>query len=140
MDLNTEKEAQDQRLQDIYARWLDRMAKAGFVATLVALLVYLSGAAPAFVPLAELPSLWSLPVARYLELTGSPTGWAWVRLLDRGDYMSLVAIVSFASTSIMCYLRILPVLISDRERVYALIAAVQIGVLLLAGSGLLNRL
>lgn len=137
MELNTD-EAQDQRLQEIYARWLDCMAKAGFAATLVALLVYQSGAIPPFVPLAELPALWGLPVARYLELTGSPTGWAWVRLLDKSDFLSLVAIASFASTSILCYLRALPVLISHRERMYALIATAQIAVLLLAASGVLN--
>jgi hypothetical protein len=114
------------------------MAKAGFAATLIALLVYLSGAIPPFVPLAELPALWGLPVARYLEITGSPTSWAWVRLLDKSDFLSLVAIVSFASTSILCYLRALPVLISHRERMYALIATAQIAVLLLAASGLLN--
>jgi hypothetical protein len=131
-------ETRDQRLQDIYARWLDGVAKAGFAATLGALLVYLSGAMPPYVPLSDLPALWSLPVAKYLELTGAPTGWGWVRMLDKSDFLSLVAIASFASASMVCYLRALPVLMSHQDRVYAWIATAQIAVLLLAASGLLN--
>ena len=133
-------EAQNQRLQEIYARWLDVLAKAGFAATLGALLVYLSGALPPFVALTELPALWGVPVARYLELTGAPTGWAWLRLLDRSDFLGLAAVASFAAVSFVCYLRALPVLLSYRDRMYALIAAAQVAVLLLAASGVLNRL
>ena len=136
MDLKPDD--QDQRLQDIYARWLDRISKTAFGATLAALLVYLSGAIQPFIPLSELPALWGLPVARYLEVTGSPTGWSWVHLLDKSDYLSLVTVTSFASVSIVCYLRALPVLVSHRDRMYALIAAAQVAVLLLAASGLLN--
>ncbi len=132
-------EAQDQRVQDAYARWLDGIAKAGFAATLAALLAYLSGALPPFVVLADLPALWRLPVAQYLAVTGSPTGWAWLRLLDKGDYLSLLAVASFATASLLCCLRILPVLLSHRDRTYALIAAAQATVLLLAASGILNR-
>jgi hypothetical protein len=132
-------EAQDRRVQDTYARWLDGVAKAGFAATLAALLVYLSGALPPFVALADLPALWRLPVAQYLEATGAPTGWAWLRLLGKGDYLSLLAVASFAAASLLCCLRILPVLLSHRDRTYAFIAAAQAAVLLLAASGILNR-
>jgi hypothetical protein len=138
MDLKPDD--QDQRLQDIYARWLDRISKACFAATLAALLVYLSGAVEPFIPLAELPALWGLPVARYLEVTGSPTGWSWIHQLGKSDYLSLVTVASFASVSLVCYLRTLPVLISHRDRAYALIAAAQVAVLLLAASGLLNSI
>jgi len=133
-------EAQDQQLQDIYARWLDAIGKAGFTATLAALLVYLSGAMPPFVPLAELPALWGLPVGRYLAQTGAPTGWAWLGLLERGDFLSLVAIASFAAASALCYLRALPAFIAHRDRTYASIAAAQVALLLVAASGVLNRL
>ena len=132
-------EARDRRLQEIYARWLDVLAKAGFAATLAALLVYLSGTLPPFVPLAEMPALWGMPVARYLELTSAPTGWAWLRMLDKSDFLGLAAVASFASVSFLCYLRILPALLSHRDRMYACIAAAQIAVLLVAASGVLNR-
>jgi hypothetical protein len=135
-----QRDAQDQRLQEIYARWLDIAAKACFVASLAALLVYVSGALAPFVPLAELPRLWGQPVARYLELTGAPSGWGWLGLIDRGDYLNLVGIAAFASVSILCYLRALPVLIAHRDWLYVLIAAAQIVVLLAAASGLLHSI
>jgi uncharacterized membrane protein YfcA len=139
MDLKRRDE-QDQRLQEIYARWLDIAAKACFAASLIALLLYVSGAMTPFVPLAELPALWSLPVARYLESTGAPSGWGWIRLLGSGDYLNLLGIASFASVSIVCYLRALPVLLSHRDWLYVVIAAAQIVVLLAAASGLLNSI
>ena len=103
--------------------------------SLAALLVYVSGAMVPFVPLAELPALWSLPVGRYLELTNAPTGWNWLRLVGHGDYLNLVGIVLFASVTIACYARILLVLLRQGERLYALIAAVEIAVLLVAAAG-----
>jgi hypothetical protein len=134
------RDEQDQRLQEIYARWLDIAAKVCFAASLAALLAYLSGAIAPFVPLAELPALWGLPVTRYLELTGGPTGWGWIRLLGSGDYLNLLGVASFASVSIVCYLRALPVLLSHRDWLYVVIAAAQIVVLLAAASGLLNSI
>ena len=128
--------AQDAHVQELYARWLDVGARTGFALSLAALLLYLSGAMAPFVPLADLPSLWSLPVGRYLELTGAPTGWQWLRLLGHGDYLNLAAIVLFASVTIGCYARILVELLRHGERLYALIAALEIAVLLVAAAGL----
>jgi hypothetical protein len=127
--------AQDAQVQALYARWLDIGARTGFAVSLVALLVYVSGAMAPFVPLTELPALWNLPVGRYLELTGAPTGWNWLRLVGHGDYLNLVGIVLFASVTIGCYARILLVLLRQGERLYALIAAVEIAVLLVAAAG-----
>jgi len=137
MDLKTQDE-QDARVQEIYARWLDIGAKAGFAVSLAGMLVYASGAVAPFVPMAELAARWSLPVGRFLALTGAPTGWGWIHLLGYGDYLNLVGIALFASMTTICYLRVLPVLLAHRDRLYALIAAAQIAVLLAAASGLLN--
>ena len=139
MDLKRRDE-QDQRLQEIYARWLDVAAKACFAMSLAALLLYVSGALAPFVPLARLPALWNLPVSRYIELTGAPSGWGWLALLGYGDYLNLVGIAIFASLSLACYARILPALVAAGDRTYALIALAQILVLLLAASGLLNSI
>lgn len=127
--------ARDARVQDLYAHWLDIGARTGFAVSLAALLLYLSGAMAPFVPLAELPALWGLPVGRYLELTGAPTGWHWLRLLGHGDYLNLAGIVLFASVTIACYARILFELLRHGERLYVLIAAAEIAVLLVAAVG-----
>jgi hypothetical protein len=131
-------EEQDARVQEIYARWLDIGTKAGFAVSMIGMLVYLSGIVAPFIPMTELTARWRLPVGRFLALTGAPTGWGWVHLLGYGDYLNFAGIALFASLTTVCYLRILPVLLAHRDRLYALIAAAQILVLLAAASGLLN--
>jgi hypothetical protein len=131
-------EEQDARVQEIYARWLDIGTKAGFAVSMIGMLVYLSGIVAPFIPMAELTARWRLPVGRFLALTGAPTGWGWIHLLGYGDYLNFAGIALFASLTIICYLRVLPVLLAHRDRLYALIAAAQILVLLAAASGLLN--
>jgi hypothetical protein len=137
MELNP-RDRQDTQVQETYARWLDFGARTGFAVSLVTLLVYLSGALVPFVAMERLAALWRLPVGRYLELTGGPAGWGWTRLLGYGDYLNLAGVALFATVSIVCYLRALPALLAHGDRLYALIAAAQIAVLLLAASGLLN--
>lgn len=82
--------------------------------------------------------LWRLPLAQYLERTAVPTGWSWVGLVDRGDYLNLVAIAFFAAITLICYLRVLPALLQPGMRLQAALAAIQILVLVLlaAMSGL----
>ncbi len=137
MELKPHNE-QDDRVQAIYARWLDIGTKAGFAVSLIGMLVYLSGAVAPFVSMADLAARWGLPVGRFLQLSGVPTGWGWFRLLGYGDYLNFAGIALIASITTLCYLRVLPILIAHRDWLYALIAAAQIAVLLAAASGLLN--
>ena len=126
----------DAQVQALYARWLDAATRVGFAVSLLSFLVYLSGALPPYVPLESLPQLWRLPVARYLAATGAPTGWGWLALLGRGDYLNFAGIALFALVTTLCYLRILPALLARRDRWFALIAALEIAVLLAAATGL----
>jgi hypothetical protein len=132
------KREHDARIQALYARWMNAGAKIGFAVALVSMLLYATGAIAPFVPLEKLTALWGLPVGRFLELTGAPTGWGWLAMLGYGDYLNLLGIAMFASLSLVCYLRILPALLAGGDRLYALIALAQILVLLVAASGLLN--
>jgi len=123
-------------IQRLYARWLDAATKTGFAALLCAFLLYVSGALPPYGPLERLPELWGLPVGRYLERTGAPTGWRWVALMDHGDYLSLAAVALFGLITPVCYLRIVTPLLRHGERLQAALAVAQIAVLAAAISGL----
>ncbi len=125
-------------IQGIYARWLDAATRIGFVVSLVAFLLYVSGALEPQVPLQRLAELSRLPVARFLEATGEPTGWHWLTLIARADYLNLAAVTLFAFVTLVCYLRILAPLLRAGERLQAAIAAAQVIVLLLAASGWLT--
>jgi hypothetical protein len=121
--------------QQLYARWLDWGARAGFGALLAGFLAYALGWIEPHVPLERLPQLWALPVDRYLAASGSPAGWGWLRLAARGDYLILLAVAWLALTTIACCLRIAPPRWRRGERLLALIALAQALVLIAAAAG-----
>jgi hypothetical protein len=131
MDVN------DRRLHELYAVWLDRATKAGFAISLVAFLLYIGGALPAYVPVQELTRYWTLPVDRFIEATGAPSGWAWLSELRYGDGLNLAAVALLGLVTPLCYARLLPALIAQRDWLQTAIALLQLVVLLAATSGLL---
>ena len=94
--------------------------------------LYVFGVIQPYVPLESLPSLWRLPLTQYLERSGAPVGWAWLPLVGRADYLNLAAVTSFALMTLVCYLRVIPLL----PRLQAAFALAQVLVLLAAISGL----
>ena len=117
---------------DTYALWLDRMVRVAFVLTAAVFALYVLRVLPAYVPLDALPALWRLPLAQYLERSGAPVGWAWLPLVGRADYLNLAAVALFALMTLVCYLRVIPLL----PRLQAAFALAQVLVLLAAISGL----
>jgi len=122
--------------QRLYARWLDWGTRIALAALVAAFVAYVFGLSPAALPLAELPRFWSLPLERYLALSGAPSGWGWLRMLDRGEYQNLAAVALLGLVTVACYLRLLPALLARGERLQAALAAAQVLVLLAAASGL----
>ena len=124
-------------IQELYARWLDVSTRLAFAASLLAFLVYASGLLSAFVPLQTLSTLWGLPVDRYLEKTGAPSGWGWLHLVGFSDYLSLACMALVGMVTVLCYLAILPPLLRLGERLQAALVGAQVLVLLVAASGFL---
>ena len=118
--------------KEIYARWLERGAKLAFAFALVALALYASGVLPPLVPLEDLPRLWTLPAAELARQTQAPGGWAWLPLVRYGDYLNLLGIALFALLALVCTARVIPAFLRRGERGQALLAALQVLVLLAA--------
>lgn len=133
MDLNRN----ERELRELYARWLDRATMAGFAISLAAFLVYVGGLVPAFMPPADLPRYWGLPVAKFLEATGAPQQWGWLHLLGYSDVLNLAAVALLALVTPLCYARLLPLLAAQREWLQLALACAQVLVLVIAASGLL---
>ena len=131
MDVN------DRQLRELYARWLDIATKAGFAISLAAFLLYVGGVLPAYLPIEELPRYWTLPVHRFIEVTGAPSGWAWLGELGYGDGLNLAAVALLGLVTPLCYARLLPALIAERDWLQAALALAQLAVLLGAASGVL---
>lgn len=121
-----------------YAQVLSSGTRLGLLLLLASFALYVAGVLPPQVPLERLPELWHLPVGRYLELTGAPTGWAWITLLHHGDVLGLAGITLLAGWSGACLLALMPIYRARGETFYLGLCAAQVAVLLLAASGWLG--
>lgn len=124
------------REQAIYARWLGFGVYLGFGALVASFVVYMTRLLPPGIPPQDLPRYWGLPVAEYVKATGAPTGWSWVWRLGESDLLNFVGFAILASTTLLCYLRMLPIFVVARQRVLAAICLAEIAVLAAAASGL----
>ena len=125
----------DAEVQEAYARWLDAGTRLGFAASLVAFVLYVSGAMPSYLPLEALPRYWGLPVSEFLRQTGAPSGWGWLLRLGEADYLNLACMALLGLVTALCYARIVPILLRLGERLQAALAIAQIVVLAGAVSG-----
>lgn len=118
-----------------YARLLDWGTRVGLVVLVLSFAVYVSGLAEPHVPVQRLAEVWLHPVAKYLELTGSPTGWGWLALVHRGDVAGLVGIVILAGCSLLCLAALIPLYLRRGDRTFAFLCVAEIAVVVLAASG-----
>lgn len=123
--------------QLVYAGWLDIGMKIGFVVLLISFFIYLTGIATPHVPVTELPLYWSMPVNEYLQAANVHTGWSWLTLVGKGDFLNFIGIAFLSAVTIGCFLRITPILFRSGDRVYGAIAVLEVLVLALAASGIL---
>ena len=124
------------REQLVFAAILRAGAGLGMLALIAGFLCYVGGLVPPLVPIAELPRYWGLSAPRYLAATGLPRGWGWTGQVWHGDILNFVGIAMLASLTVVCYLAILPAFLRKRDTVFAAIVVLELGVLLLAASGL----
>jgi len=131
--------------QLLYASILEVGVYLGLVILLVTFALYASGAVAPSVPLQELPAYWQLSVHEYLEAINAEhlhhdhliTGWAWISMVGKGDYLNFVGIALLAGVTVVCFLGIIPTLLRKHDRIYAAMAAIEVLVLTMAASGAL---
>jgi hypothetical protein len=121
-----------------YARLLGHGVRVGFASTTATFALYVGGVLAPRVPVADLPRYWSLPVKQYLAATGLHAGWGWVNLLGHGDFANFIPIAFLAALTIPCYLAIARIFFARRDLVYGALAVLEVIVLVLAASGVLN--
>lgn len=121
-----------------YARVLDLGMRVGLGMLVCSFFAYMAGWLPAHVPLEQMPRLWMLAAPDYLRATGMPQGWGWLEIFWSGDVLPLAGIAVLSGISALCFAFVLPLYYAHRDWVYCAIAAVEIAVLALAASGILN--
>lgn len=121
-----------------YAKLLDLGMKVGLLALVVTFAIYLSGILTPHVPVDDLPKYWGMSVHKYLEATNIQPGWAWLGMLDKGDFLNFTGIAFLAGVTMLCYIRIIPILFRNKDNVYGILAILEVLVLALAASGILK--
>jgi hypothetical protein len=79
-----------------------------------------------------------MSVANFSKELGTPTGWAWLHSIGKGDYLNFVGIAILAAVSILCYAAIVPGLMRKKDTVLVVIVILEILVLSFAASGILK--
>lgn len=124
--------------QIAYAKILDVGMKIGLITSIILFCIYISGVLAPYIPVKDLPKYWGMSVHEYLEATGIQSGWSWVRLLQKGDFLNFIGIVFLAGLTIACYIRIIPIFKRKKDKVYMVLAVLEVLVLALAASGILR--
>ena len=135
MELNDDELGAD---QIAYARVLAVITNTGLAGLVVLFAIYVFGLVDPHVAHHSLPELWKLPARQFLEATGMSPGWGWTALLHRADILTLVGIAALAFASVPCLVVIMPVYWWTRRTALFVICAFEIGVIVLAASGLVT--
>ncbi len=121
-----------------YAKILDFGMKAGLLMLLVSFVVYLSGILSPHVPVNDLPKYWGMPVKKYLAATHIHTGWSWLLMVGKGDFLNFIGIAFLAGVTVLCNFRIIPIFFRKKDFVYGIFAITEVFILALAASGILK--
>ena len=131
--------------QLLYADILSKGMLVGLVLLFVTFGLYVFGILPPVIPLNEISGLWNQPVHDYLEAINHnylhwdhpPTGWSWVKLMGKGDFINFIPVAILSGITIICYAAIVPGLFRRGDKAYAIMAIAEALILALAASGLL---
>ena len=118
---------------------LDWGTRLGLIALVLSFTGYMLGILTPHVPLNQLPSVWGLSAANYLQRTGTPTNWGWLTLAGTGDLSNLIGIALLAGCSLPPLLGLIPLYLKRRDYLYAGFCALIVLIMVLAASGLLTR-
>jgi hypothetical protein len=139
------KTQETQSEQLLYASVLEIGMYIGLAILFITFALYASGILAPAVPLGKISSYWDQGVDKYLEAANHdywhmehpPTGWAWVSMLGKGDFLNFVGIAILSGITIICYLAIVPALLRKKDRAYLSMVILEVLVLALAASGIL---
>jgi len=123
--------------QILYASILEKGMFIGLVILFITFALYAFGVMKPYIPLNEVSHYWGMNVHAYLEHANIKPGWSWAGMLQYGDFINCIGVAVRAGGSIICYLAIIPTLLKNNDKVYALLALLEALVLSLAASGIL---
>lgn len=138
------KEASKEQL--FYASVLEKGMYSGLGLMFITFALYVFGIMDPVIPVDQVANYWSLPVNDYLAAINqnflhwehAPTGWAWLKLLGKGDFLNFLPVAILSGVTIVCYIVIVPGLFARGDKAMGLIATATAIILTLAASGLIS--
>jgi hypothetical protein len=123
-------------VQQSFARMLVWLVSLGLALLFVTSVIYAAEIVPSGVTLQEVPQLWNLSASEYTEQSGGETGWDWVKRISEGRTLVFASLVLFPAGT-MLLIGIAGILyLRHRVPAYALIAFLEVTVLIVAATGL----
>lgn len=121
-----------------YANLLFYGSWAAIAILMITYAIYGLGILDNYVPLDKLPYYWQMPASEFVHQADIPTGWGWVSLLGKGDFLNFIGIVLLAGMTIVCFLTLIPAYVRNRDIPFLVIVVLEVLVLCLGASGLLG--
>src|SRR5690606_41603656 len=94
----------DREEELIYGGWVRLGTRLGLGLLSVAFLAYAFALLEPLVPLHELPQLWGLPAAQFVQTSGAPTGWEWLAFLHKAESLNFLGAALLGLVALTCYL------------------------------------
>ncbi|MBU2646959.1 DUF1634 domain-containing protein [bacterium] len=124
--------------QVLYAKFLNKGMLVGLLILFITFAIYVFGLIDPYIAVGKISEYWALDVTTYLERANIPDGWGWVAMVNYADFLNFVGIAILAGITILCYAAIIPTLLKNNDKLYALLATLEVIVLAGAASGLLS--
>ncbi len=112
--------------------------RIGVTLVVVGFALYASGLMAPYLSIEVLTRNWGMASAAFIEHTGMPRGWEWVWLLGYSDILALAGLVLLTSVIVVAYAFMAVLWARQRNLKYLLLSILQLGVFVLAASGLLG--
>lgn len=138
MTNNPQKSLEAGPEQVLYANILEKGMYIGLLLLLITYAIYILGIMSPYLPHSEVPKYWELSVTEYLHQTNIHAGWAWLGMLKYGDFLNFAGIAFLSAVTIVCYIAIVPTLIRNGDKTYAILAVAEVIILSVAASGILG--
>ncbi|MEW6615144.1 MAG: DUF1634 domain-containing protein [Thermodesulfobacteriota bacterium] len=123
--------------QILYAKVLRKGMYLGLVILFITFAIYALGIVKPYIPKDKICLYWTMNVHEYLSSTNIKDGWNWLGMLNYGEFTNFIGIVILAGITIICYIAIIPVLLKNNDKLYAVMSLLEVIILGLAASGIL---
>lgn len=128
-----------EQVQRRFARVLEWSMRLGMAMLAFSFTAYCAGWLQPMVPLDAMPALWGHPLADYLQRSGLPIGWGWLKFATHGDVANLAGIAVLAGATVAALLAIASLYAARKDWIYTVLALAGSGIVLLAASAVLSH-